>query len=116
MTDLLYQWIDLIWIPVAMIALKRRLWIKTFVFILICVFSLRLQLELMDSIGYGERGILTFVDMPLYHRGLIVYGLSILLFLILAHFSARTMASVYIAAMLSVYITTLCISMVVMTL
>lgn len=108
MTDLIYQWIDLIWLPITFFAVHKRLRVKSLIFTVMCIFTMRTQIAIMDSIGYGESGILGIMDSSLYHRGLVSYGLVIVLFLILTYFSPRIKAEVFLAAMLSEYILAVC--------
>lgn len=112
---LIYQWIDLLWLPVGLVVAHRGQRIKTAVFVLTCVFTLRTQLELMAEIGFPA-GILGLWNLGLYERGLIIYGLLIAAFLALVYFSPRTRGVVFLAAMISVYILGFCISMLAMLL
>ena len=111
----IYQWIDLIWLPVGWFAVHKRHRILTVIFVLTCIVTMRTQIELMETIGYGT-GILPFMDSPLRTRGLLVYGTVIALFLVLAHYSPRTREMIYFAAALTVYLFTFCLSMVFMVL
>ena len=113
MTDLLYQWMDLIWFPIAFFVVHKQQRIKTFFFILTCVLTLRLQVEIMNSIEYPT-GLLPYMDSYVYHRGLIVYAVIISLFLILARFSPKTNPAVFLAAMISIYMLAFCASMLLM--
>jgi hypothetical protein len=115
MLSTFYQWIDLFWIPVGLLATRRGQYVLTTGFIVACVICLRMQLELMSSI-HKEDGVLGFVDMGLYERGLFVYGFFIALFLILAHFSPRTTGVVFLAASITIFITGFCVSMLAMVL
>ena len=110
-----YQWIDLFWIPVGLLVTRRGQYLLTTAFILACVGTLRLQLEFMDSIDRHD-GILGFVTMGLYERGLFVYGFLIAVFLILAHFSPRTKGVIFLAASLSIFIFGFCVSTLAMVL
>lgn len=112
---LLYQWIDLLWLPVALVMTHKGQRIKTLLFIIACVLTLRTQIELMESIGRPD-GFFRLIGVGLYERGLIVYGLLIALFLILAHFSPNTRGAIFMAAALSLYIFGFCISMLAMLL
>lgn len=104
MGALVYQWIDLIWLPVAVFVVHERHRIKIGIFILINVLTFRMQLELMDSIGYGESGILGLLNSDLYIRGLVTYSILYMIVLALAYFSPRTKEIVFFAAVLSIYI------------
>lgn len=115
MSQLIYQWIDLIWLPISWFAVHKQHRLKALIFILTCFITMRTQIELMYSTGF-ETGILPFMDTPLYTRGSIVYSIIIALFLILAHYSPRTRDVVFFAASLSIYIFAFCVSMVIMLL
>ncbi len=115
MLSLLYQWIDLLWLPVGLGAVHKGQRIKTLLFVGACVLTLRTQIELMESIDHPH-GFLNLIGLGLYERGLIVYGFLIMLFLILAHLSPNTKGVIFMAAALSLYIFGFCISMVAMLL
>lgn len=110
MQNLIYQWIDLLWLPVGLVVSHRGQRIKTAIFIITCVLTLRTQMELMASIGHPD-GILGWWGMGLYERGLILYGAIIMAFLILVYFSPGTRGIIFLAAMLSIYILGFCITM-----
>jgi hypothetical protein len=109
----IYQWIDLFWIPVACLACRKGHRLMGAAFTGICAFSLRMQVELMDTTGhpYGWFGAIPF---DAYQRGLFIYGCVIALFLALAHYAPGTLQSVFLAAMLSVYLLAFAASMIVM--
>lgn len=115
MTSLFYQWIDLLWLPVALVAVHEGQRIKTCVFLLVCILTLRAQVELMETIGH-PKGLVGLLHSGAYERGLVVYGIIFALFLLLAYFSANTKGIVFFAATLSIYIFAFCASMVVMLL
>lgn len=115
MTSFLYQWIDLLWVPVAMVVVHRGHRLHTAAFLLICIMSLRAQVELMKSIGHPN-GVIGLMQSGAYERGLVVYGIVFALFLVLAYFSPHTKGIVFFAATLSIYIFTFCASMLIMVL
>lgn len=115
MTSLLYQWIDLLWVPVALLAAHPRHRLFAVAFVLACAFTLRLQIELMASIGF-EAGFLQLIETPLFNRGLITYSIITAFYLILAYFSPRTSTIVFMAASLSMYVLAFVASMLVMLL
>ncbi|MCB9990042.1 MAG: hypothetical protein H6867_01520 [Rhodospirillales bacterium] len=115
MGTFIYQWIDLIWLPIAWFAVHKRHRWAMLAFVLTCIVTLRTQVELMDVIGYTH-GMMPFMDSPARTRGLIIYGTIIALFMALAHYSSRTMNMVFLAAAISTYIFAFCVSMVVMLL
>ena len=115
MQTLIYQWIDLLWLPIGLLAAHRGQRIKTSIFILTCILTLRTQIEIMNEIGRPE-GFFGLWNLGLYERGLIIYGLLIMAFLILVHLSPNTKGVIFLAAMISLYILGFCVSMLSMVL
>ena len=115
MALLIYQWIDLLWLPIAWFSVHKQHRIKGIIFVLTCMVTMRTQIELMESTGYGT-GIMPLMDSPLYTRGLICYSIIYALFLVLAHYSPRTRKIVFFAAAISIYIFAFCSSMILMVL
>lgn len=115
MQTLIYQWIDLLWLPIGLIAAHQGQRLATSVFILTCIVTLRTQLEIMAEIDHPQ-GFFGLWNLGLYERGLIIYGLLITLFLILVHLSPRTKGVIFLAAMISLYILGFCVSMLAMVL
>ena len=110
-----YSWLDLIWIPIALLVIDKSKRIKSLIFVLSCIVTLRLQVQLMHDINRPS-GILPFLDVPLLQRGFVAYGVAIALFLILSHYARREDPFVYIAAAITVYIAALCLSSLIMIL
>jgi len=108
-------YIDLMWIALVPLLVKKRLWIKTILFILACIIVLRFQVELMEVIGFAD-GLLNFIHYPLLDRGMITYGVFIALFLILTHFSQDEDAYVFMAAAISVFFGAFIVSSIVLVL
>lgn len=79
----LYNWIDLLWIPIALIVLPLRQWIEALTLIICCVIMLRLQIETLDAYDFNG-GLTGWFDFDLYHKGLFAYSLVIAAYLILA--------------------------------
>lgn len=115
MIDLIYQWIDLLWLPLSWFVVHKHQRFMTLGFLLTGILTMRTQIEIMESIGYPT-GILPLLHSGLYERGLVTYGVIFGLFLLLAHFSKKTASIVFFAATLSIYIFSLCASMIVMLL
>ena len=113
--QILFQYIDLLWIPVALLTLNGAHKLQASLFVLICALALRLQIEFMEEIHYPQ-GIFHFISAPLYTRGLIVYSLFILIFLLLSYSSPKTNGFVYIAASITVFTIAFCVSTAVMVL
>ena len=117
MMDIFLEHIDWIWLPIGWFAVHKQHRLKTTVFIMACILTLRLQVELFEEIGHPT-GVLpwSLMESHVLDRGQIVYAVFIMLFLIMAHFSARTDKIIFFAACLSVYFATLLISTLIMLL
>lgn len=97
------EWLDLLWLPFALILLHKGQRLKAAAFILACIFTLRLQIELFNVMGHAQ-GFTPFLnDFTLHQRGYAVYGFFILAFLLLSYFSPMTTRVIYFAAAISVY-------------
>lgn len=105
MMDIFLEHIDWIWLPIGWFAVHKQHRLKTAVFIIVCILTLRLQVELFEEIGHPT-GTLSIMDSHVLDRGQIIYAVFIMLFLIIAHFSARTEKIIFFAACLSVYFLT----------
>lgn len=113
MIAVIYQWIDLLWIPVALVAVHKGQRLKTVIFMLVCIMTLRAQVELMAHIGKPS-GFTGLLEAGAYERGLIIYGIIFALFLLLAYLSPSTKGIVFFAVTISLYILSFCFSMLVM--
>lgn len=108
-------WIDLVWVPISLIVAEpgKRLFAAGFAGA--CCLLLRLQVELLRGIGHAN-GFFGIMQSGVLTRGQVVYGLFILLFLILAHFSHGVYKSVYLAASITIMISSFCVSSLIMVL
>lgn len=113
--EYILNWLDLAWVPVALIALHKGQRIKSVLFILSCMLTLRLQVDLMRDINYPN-GVFNLLDIPLLHRGFLVYGVFIAIFLILSHISREKDPYIFIAASISVFTAAFCVSTLVLVL
>lgn len=113
MSQLIYQWIDFIWLPVGIFVVHKNHRVMTGLFIFACLLTMRTQVELMKSIGY-ETGIMKLMDSNLHGRGVVIYSVVILLYLVLAHYSPKTRGIIFFAATLSIYVLAVCLSMILM--
>lgn len=109
------DWIDFLWIPVAVFVVKGTNKMFALMFVMLCIIFLRLQVELIDSTGFST-GLTGKIDTPPYIRGLITYSVCIALFLMLSCFSNRTHSYVYIAATISIFVFVFVLSLVIMAL
>jgi hypothetical protein len=113
MPGMIIQWIDFLWLPLVFLVVEKQHRFYALGFVICCLFSLRLEYELLEAME-TPGGITGLVEMPPYIRGLIVYSLAIMLFLGLSHFSRRTEPVIYMAAAISLYISTFVVSMCIM--
>lgn len=111
----LLSWADLFWLPVAFLTMERGKRLLTCGFVLSCALLLRLQVELLHGIGYPY-GFFGLMAAPVMIRGLVTYGVFILLFLLLAYFSKGSDKSIHIAASITIMIVAFCVSSLVMVL
>lgn len=118
MTDLLAKflpYLDLFWVPLALAVVHPEQRIKAVVFALCCAGMLRLQVEMMDQIGYPQ-GFFGWWDWSLLHRGMAGYGVGMALYLLMARLSPRTDVFVMIAASITVFIAAFCVTSAMMVL
>lgn len=113
MSELIYQWIDVLWLPLAFFVVARAHRLLAVGFVVLCMVGLRLQSDLLHSI-HRDGGITGWIETPAHVRGLIVYAVFIGLFLLLSHFSRQTRPIIYFAAALSVFVMAFVVSMLVM--
>jgi hypothetical protein len=109
------NWIDLVWIVIAVLSAKGRFKVFAAFFVLVCIFMLRLQVKLMDAIGFHS-GILQWIDTPILFRGMMAYGVFIAVFLGLVSLSKEHNAYVFMAAGITIFTIAFCVSSAVMVL
>ncbi len=109
------DWIDFVWIPISFLILRKHQWLNGLFFVLACIFTLRLQVELMEAIGHPE-GFLNFMTWPALMRGFIVYGFFIFILLVLARWSREKDHYVFIAASITAFMAAFCVSTFIMVL
>ena len=115
MVEFLLHWLDFLWIPLAFLFLHKEQKWKGVIFILVCMLTLRLQVEFFVESDH-ETGLMPVLNSNVLYRGYIIYGLFIIGFLGLGHISKKTDPFVYLAAAISVYTIALCTSSLVMIL
>lgn len=100
--ELTSDWLLLFWIPFSFFAVHKGQRLKVSGFILLLSVLLRLQVELMQSIGF-IKGFTGMINMDLEMRGLIIHSVFIAIFLLLSYLSPRTKGAIYLAASLSLF-------------
>jgi len=98
----IYQWLDVIWIPIALFIVTKEQRLFAVGFIAACMMMMRLQIELMQEIGF-DRGFTNLMTSDSYDRGLVVYSVYYVAYLILAHYSPNTHGPVFIAGSISIF-------------
>lgn len=115
MIEIVLSWVDLLWLPVAVLAVGKKNRGKSILFALSCILMLRLQAQLMHEIGF-DAGILTFVQWPALYKGMAIYGFFMSVFYGLSAVSKNTDPYVFMGASISIFFLSFCISSVVMVL
>lgn len=95
-------WMDVLWIPLALLVARKGQKIKAVAFIGCCMLTLRLQSDLVKVTGH-DRGFTGFFESDVFYRGMMVYSVFIFIFLVLSYISPRTRGVIYIAACLSIF-------------
>lgn len=111
----LYDWLDFIWLPLALLIARKGQRIYCIMFVLMSIFVLRLQVELMQVLGF-EHGFFKFLDYPALWRGYLAYGVFIALFLGLTRWSKEQDPYIFIAAGITIFVTAFCASTIFMVL
>lgn len=112
---MVFQWIDLIWVPLVFAVVDKTQRWKATGFVLGCILALRLQNELLEEFHLSS-GLLPFLDSPVFTRGIIVYGVFILLYLWLSKYYKHFDPFIFLAASLTLFGIAFCVSSVVMLL
>ncbi len=96
------QWIDVIWLPLAFFFVHKdqRMWAVGS--ILSCMAMMRMLTELMESIKYPD-GIIGLWEMPVHNRGLLVYSLFYLGYLLFAYYAPNARGAVFMAGSITVF-------------
>ena len=99
---MIYQWLDLIWIPIGLFVVKKeqRLWVLGF--FSGCMLMMRMQVELMNATNYPT-GFINLMSSTAFDRGLVIYSVFYVLYLTLAHYSPNARGPVFVAASISIF-------------
>lgn len=100
--SILYQWIDIIWLPLGLYVVEKQKRPLMAAFIISNMIMMRLLVELIVSTGY-ETGFLPFMTSHVFDRALAVYSVFYMLFLIIAHYSPKSNKHVFIGASITVF-------------
>ena len=109
------QWIDTIWLLLALLVVHKRQWGWVLGFMAACMLMMRLQAELMTSTGHPY-GFLPLMESHVFQRGQAAYSIFYGIYLILAYYSPSARPAIMMAASVSMFFTALFVSMIVMVL
>jgi hypothetical protein len=111
----IYTNIDLVWVVVALIVLHEGQRAKTAILFGACYLFLRLQIELLNAFGYPN-GLFNLMETGLYHRGLICYSITNILFLVASIWSPNTKGVLFLASAISAFVIAATISSIILIL
>ncbi|MES2728601.1 MAG: hypothetical protein V4621_00700 [Pseudomonadota bacterium] len=114
MQDLIYPWLDALWLPVGLILVQPGQRLRTGLFIVLCMIGMRLQIEVAHDSAL--MGILGWLPLDAFQRSLIVYSFFIGMFLVLTIFSPQTRGPIFMAASLSIFFMAFFVTSVIMLL
>ena len=113
--DIVSQWLDLIWIPIALIVLPRKQWIEALVLIICSAIMLRLQIDMVKQ--YGKPGGMTgWLSFELYHKGLVTYSVIIAIYIIASLMLYRHGWLIHLSLAIGVFFNAFILSTIVMVL
>ncbi len=110
----LLNWIDLIWIPVALVVVHPPHRMMAIAFMILCSITLRLEVELIHSTGHNDGFIPFLWSGDVKFRALEIYSFFSALYLLLLYFSPRAPWAVVLSAGIVLYMTAFSVSMFVM--
>ena len=111
----IYQWIDVVWVLLVFVTLAPKNWLVGIGYILSCIFILRLQVELMELIGFS-RGAFLVLDTHVLERGQLVYGVVFVAYFLWAYHLRRMSPVIFMAHSIAFFFIGLVSSTVVMVL
>ena len=113
--NIILTWIDVIWLPIAFFVVHKDQRWMTLAFFLSCFFIMRLQIEMLVSLGYPT-GFLPLIKWPVQYTGLGVYSLFYAAYILMAYFSPGSNKHIFLAASISIFFAAILTSMVFMVL
>jgi len=99
---MIYQWLDLIWLPIGLFVVNKdqRLWVLGF--FAGCMLMMRMQVELMHATGFPT-GFVNLLNSQAFDRGLVIYSVFYVLYLVMAHYSPNTKGPIFVAGSISIF-------------
>jgi len=91
------QWIDLAWLVLVLCVARKdqRGWV--FGFFIGSMIMMRMLVELMTDIGHPN-GLMGFMGTPVHTRGLIVYSIAYVIYMVLIRYSPNAKGTLLMAA------------------
>lgn len=96
------QWVDSLWLLIALIIAGRKQKILSFAFILSCMAMMRLQVEMLGSMGFPH-GVLSILPYHIFWRGLVVYSIIYALYFLFIKVSPGSKGSLLLASALTLF-------------
>lgn len=112
---MILNYIDFIWIPVALLIVHKEQRIVTAAFFASCFIMMRLQIEMMHSLGYPT-GFLPLISWDVRKTALVTYMLFYLGYLGIAYWSPSGNKHIFLAASISIFFAAMLTSMAIMVL
>ncbi len=104
------QWIDVLWLALALALVRPDQ--RPFVagFFAACMMMMRLQIELMKSLGYSH-GLFGLLSLHVFYRGLAAYSFFYAVYLVVACFSPLARGTILMATSILFFFAALVVSM-----
>ena len=112
---MILNYIDLIWLPIALFIVHKEQRIITAAFFVSCFIMMRLQIEMMLSIGYPN-GFLPLLKFSVQNTALVVYMFFYIAYIAVTYWSKGTNKHILLAASISIFFAAMLTSMVIMVL
>lgn len=101
---MLIPWLDALWIPVLMVMLPKNQKLWALGFVACNMVMMRLMAELMVWIGYPS-GVLDILPYDMMTRGLAVYSVIYLTYMIIGLYSPKSSGTMFMAMSISLFFT-----------
>lgn len=99
---LFFQWVDGVWILVALLLAKKNQRLVSIAFIVSCMLMMRMQVEMLASAGFAH-GIFKLLPYTIFERGLACYSLLYTVYCAFLKFSPGSRGSILLATVISLF-------------
>lgn len=96
------QWIDSIWLLIALIAAGKKQRLLSLIFIGACMAMMRMQIEMLVAMGYSF-GMLKLLPYHIFWRGVASYSLVYVLYFIFIRVFPGSRGVLLLASMISLF-------------